>query len=226
MFPLIFYIVLRWREIEKYCRQIGHPAYFLKGSRVSYETYTNFNIQDNWAQPTHFSPKVITVYKNVPYFRDDNNYLKDISCQTEQATCIDKGIQKSEPTHKERERCIELTNEKSSSVCPALLDTISISTDVDKRLFQEAASTPIDKKCLSQAEKLCDNTEFSFLSNENSSNKIGWRDIVKETADTVKKVEEYIYDDYDTFSKEEYNQISDGNKSKFCCCQRLISVLH
>ncbi|XP_076253174.1 uncharacterized protein LOC143191689 [Rhynchophorus ferrugineus] len=52
-------------------------------------------------------------------------------------------------------------------------------------------------------------TAFDFtLQTGSNVEKTDWSDIVKETMGTVKKVEEnYIYDDYDTFSQEEYNQV-------------------
>ncbi|XP_060524257.1 uncharacterized protein LOC132700752 isoform X2 [Cylas formicarius] len=54
--------------------------------------------------------------------------------------------------------------------------------------------------------------EFSFRSLLDEPVENDWEQISKETADTVKKVEEYIYDDYETFEKEDFNQILDGRK--------------
>ncbi|KAJ8918030.1 hypothetical protein NQ315_011486 [Exocentrus adspersus] len=73
----------------------------------------------------------------------------------------------------------------------------------------DLASPETEEHSFVRTEKLYEGTEFTF-NDDTSSNKAEWSDIVKETKDTVKKVEDYIYDDYDTFSKEEYNQISES----------------
>lgn len=55
-----------------------------------------------------------------------------------------------------------------------------------------------------------DRTPYSFFSAIDTGYE--WDDIVKETSNTVRKMEEYIYDDYDTFAKEEFNQLFDESK--------------
>ncbi|CAH1965292.1 unnamed protein product [Acanthoscelides obtectus] len=51
------------------------------------------------------------------------------------------------------------------------------------------------------------NTDLSFFSTVESSSPNTWEGVMKETTRTIKKVEEYIYDDCDTFKNEDYNQI-------------------
>lgn len=57
---------------------------------------------------------------------------------------------------------------------------------------------------------LLDKTPISFFSALDAGNE--WSNIVGETSRTIKKVEEYIYDDYDTFAKEEFNQLFEESK--------------
>ncbi|KAJ8976116.1 hypothetical protein NQ317_019381 [Molorchus minor] len=54
------------------------------------------------------------------------------------------------------------------------------------------------------------NSGFSFTSDADSKE---WSDIVEETTKTVSKVEQYIYDDYETFKNEDYNQIICSNNT-------------
>lgn len=220
MFPLCFYIVLRWRAIEKYCKQMGHPAYFLEGN-LRYETYTNFSIRDNWAQTANFTPHIIPIYKSVPYFQDNNNYLKDTGSQTEHSASVDKGIQNDEFLIEQSQIHMEIKHEElsdheNSSIYPSLPDIQNfVQIENDMNLIQDATtSTPLKDKQVIQVKERYENAEISLLSTENATCHKDWSDVMKETAGTIKKVESYIYDDYDTFSKEEYNQISHGNKSK------------
>ncbi|XP_018573674.1 uncharacterized protein LOC108912779 [Anoplophora glabripennis] len=104
----------------------------------------------------------------------------------------------------------KLSNPENSSLYPSIVD-LSSTLKQDENLIQKASSTPINEN---QGKKLDDNAELNFLSTDNACDKVEWSEVVAETAVTVKKVEEYIYDDYDTFNKEEYNQISDGSKSR------------
>lgn len=57
---------------------------------------------------------------------------------------------------------------------------------------------------------LLDKTPISFFSALDAGNE--WSNIIGETSRTIKKVEEYIYDDYDTFAKEEFNQLFEESK--------------
>nr|CAH7737312.1 unnamed protein product [Callosobruchus chinensis] len=58
------------------------------------------------------------------------------------------------------------------------------------------------------------NTEISFFSTIESSTPSTWQDVMKETSQTVKKVQEYIYDDNETFKKEDYNQIGNERSTR------------
>lgn len=58
--------------------------------------------------------------------------------------------------------------------------------------------------------RLVDPTSYSFFSALDKAK--DWSNIVGETTRTVKKLEEYIYDDYDTFAKEEFNQLLDESR--------------
>lgn len=58
--------------------------------------------------------------------------------------------------------------------------------------------------------ELLDQTPYSFFSAMNTPQE--WSNTVKETSKIVDKMEEYIYDDYDTFAKEGFNQLFDKSK--------------
>lgn len=58
--------------------------------------------------------------------------------------------------------------------------------------------------------KEVNDTTFSFLSALDEGP--DWNNITDEVTNTVKKLDEYIYDDYDTFTKEDFNQIFDQSK--------------
>lgn len=57
--------------------------------------------------------------------------------------------------------------------------------------------------------------DFSFKSLIDEEKSQNWHSIIEETKLTVQKVEDaYIYDDYESFKREEFNQI--GKPGKFC----------
>lgn len=55
--------------------------------------------------------------------------------------------------------------------------------------------------------------EFHFSDFLQEEEALDWKSVMEETEKTVQKIDEaYIYDDYETFKKEEFNQV--GHKKK------------
>lgn len=74
-FKLIKYLIVRWNHMKKY---------------LSHDRVTEDN-QDQCEQIRQqrqcLTTKIIPIYQTVLHYTDNNNYLKDVACQTESETC-------------------------------------------------------------------------------------------------------------------------------------------
>lgn len=166
----------------------------------------NSNTQTSLFPNAFFDPEVITVCKKIPYIVEFcKKYLKDIACQTEtdfskegassdvylnndEMKCK-KEINNNENTYAYKLTCIEEMEEDHGSTHDQVLEN-------DCTLYQTAR-------------------DFTFRSVLDDEEKQDWPNILKETSETVKKVEEhYIYDDYETFKQEDFNQIGKNKTGK------------
>ncbi|VEN60248.1 unnamed protein product [Callosobruchus maculatus] len=260
MFPLLLYLIVRWRRIQVHCNQIGHPAYFLEKNFMDYSSMGMMPRIDQWVQTDehmpYFQTEIVEVYRNIPhYVPKEEAVTRSTGCQTE-VSLEEKAVQSSNSPEYIEAIDIKANDEAINSTCllpvpPPCFATQQSQTelplteliskkngtnelDYNEMTFFSAADysdihlneletsielhvSDVDNRSESNINNNIDqgidvaspskNTDISFFSTIESSTPSTWQDVMKETSQTVKKVEEYIYDDYETFKKEDYNQI-------------------
>lgn len=109
---------------------------------------------------------------------------------------------------------IYYTGQKNSFQKDADTQTEDLSTpnvEAYKLTFIEEESSECSSETNEQYKTAPDEFHFSDLLQEGEV--LDWRSVMEETVKTVQKIDEaYIYDDYETFKKEEFNQV--GHKKK------------
>lgn len=223
MFPLLFYLILRWRHISKLCNKLMCSNYLP-------DSFFHYDVQVVCKSD---KPR-ITPEDNVKYIIIPDSkkiYQKDSECQTDKEEVSEKSVKSSETS----KTCNHL---KDVSV-DGRIEPIANSTLVVENVIQvvdendhntstqpyhtfvtAADFTPDDTtSCFeNKIRKLSfsperSNSELQFFSFVTSDKQEDWQDILDKTKETVKKVDEYIYDDYETFKNEDFNQIALNLKS-------------
>ncbi|CAH1183435.1 unnamed protein product [Phaedon cochleariae] len=218
VFPLFIYLLSKWNNIIKKCER--HVTIPENSSRYmpSYQLKRNAYCQVNF------------INGNYDVFENSTNLSPlRTCCQTgslnipKQSCCTHKSCQ-TELTETTNTYCqTDINLDDSGSIVPlansSVIDNHYYSSDrYFTALINDTSWNP-DTSIHHDHE----DSENNDVSNERDSmvnfhsmldenEYTGWDDVMRETENTVKKVEEYIYDDYETFRWEDYNQISTEKK--------------
>lgn len=162
------------------------------GSQTETPTMTDVNVQ---------SPEAVVDYGQTTIEELENNISIPVAINTVEHLDV-ISINEAE--------CTFLTAQDESNVNENDQHAFS-ELSVDKNDFPiDQYNTAINKEKIDDIEQPLDsfdNTELSLFSITSPKKEEEWADVVKQTSNTLKKVEGYIYDDYETFKKEKFNQL-------------------
>nr|XP_023025401.1 uncharacterized protein LOC111513424 isoform X1 [Leptinotarsa decemlineata] len=201
MIHFLLYVTVRWNKIQKYL-----------GSNGSFTFIDNTSIDNEL-----FTPRTSLNQHYTPWVQA-KKYLKDVYSQTEEKKCkTSEGAITDVVEHTVFDSLDIDQNENISGEITDLPENSFYVTANQDEVFQSEHSidsaNPADVVDNEKRDVEDDRNHISFPSSLDTSNQIEWKDVIDETDATIKKVDGYMYDDYDTFKDEEYNQISDNKKN-------------